>query len=74
MHTHMRESSRLWDYEVLEELGRGEYGQVFRVKNKKDSQIYALKKVNISSAHVSFLQYSKKKRSRLSAKSRLSNS
>ena len=52
MQSHMRENSRLWDYEVQEELGRGEYGQVFKVKNKKDGQIYALKKVNISSCHV----------------------
>lgn len=49
----MREGSRLWDYEVLEELGKGEYGQVFKVKNKKDGFFYALKKVNISSCHVS---------------------
>ena len=48
----MREGSRLWDYEVLEELGKGEYGQVFKVKNKKDGLFYALKNVNISSCHV----------------------
>ena len=48
----MKESSRLWDYEVLDELGKGEYGQVFKVQNKKDRQIYALKKVNIATCHV----------------------
>ena len=48
----MKDHSRLWDYEVLEELGRGEYGQVFKVHNKKDKSIYALKKVNIASCQV----------------------
>lgn len=60
----MREGSRLWDYEVLEELGKGEYGQVFKVKNKKDGMFYALKKVNISSCHVSHALPSKKKKSK----------
>ncbi len=55
MHRHMKESSRLWDYEVLDQLGRGEYGQVFKVKNKRNGQIYALKKVNISSCHVNLV-------------------
>lgn len=60
----MREGSRLWDYEVLEELGKGEYGQVFKVKNKKDGLFYALKKVNISSCHVRLPSSSKKKKSK----------
>lgn len=59
---------------MLEELGRGEYGQVFRVKNKKDQQIYALKKVNIASAHVPFSQPRKNKKYRPSEKSKHSNS
>ena len=49
----MKEQNRLWDYEVLKELGRGEYGQVYKVQSKKDNCIYALKKINLSSAHVS---------------------
>ena len=67
----MRENSRLWDYEVLEELGRGEYGQVFRVRNKKDNQIYALKKVNIASAHVLLCSSRKNKKFRPSGRSKL---
>ena len=47
----MHENSRLWDYQILKELGRGEYGQVFQVRSKKDEQEYALKKVNLSNAH-----------------------
>jgi hypothetical protein len=39
---------------VLDELGRGEYGQVFKVKSKKNGLIYALKKVNIAACHVKF--------------------
>ena len=53
MKRHMRENSRLWDYEVLSELGKGEYGTVFKVRCRKDGKLYALKKINISSAHVS---------------------
>ena len=48
----MHEQNRLWDYQVIKELGRGEYGQVFKVQSKKDNKIYALKKINLSSAHV----------------------
>ena len=70
----MRESSRLWDYEVLDELGRGEYGQVFKVKNTKDGQFYALKKVNIVSCHVHPFPFSKNKKYRPSEKSKPSNS
>lgn len=50
----MQQQNRLWDYQVLNELGRGEYGQVFKVQSKKDNKIYALKKINLSSAHVYF--------------------
>jgi serine/threonine protein kinase len=69
----MRDGSRLWDYEVFEELGKGEYGQVFKVKNKKDGQFYALKKVNISSCHVCHILLSKNKKSKHSEKSKHSN-
>jgi NIMA (never in mitosis gene a)-related kinase 1/4/5 len=36
------------DFEMIEELGRGAFGTVFRVKRKTDGQIYALKRVNIA--------------------------
>lgn len=48
----MHEQNRLWDYEVLKELGKGEYGQVYKIQSKKDQRIYALKKINLSSAQV----------------------
>jgi len=37
--------SCLKDFDVLNKLGEGAFGQVFRVKRKKDSKEYALKKV-----------------------------
>ena len=52
MKKYMQEQNRLWDYEVLKELGKGEYGQVFKIQSKKDHRIYALKKINLSSAQV----------------------
>lgn len=64
MRSQMRDGSRLWDYQVLEQLGKGEYGQVFKVKNKKDGQFYALKRVNIASCHVSPSLLSKKRKSK----------
>lgn len=35
----------LKDFEVLQELGKGAYGSVFKVKRIEDGEIYALKKV-----------------------------
>ena len=55
MKKHMQEQNRLWDYQIIKESGRGEYGQVFKVQSKKDNKIYALKKINLSSAHVNFI-------------------
>jgi hypothetical protein len=49
----------------LGELGSGQSGQVFKVKNKRDGIIYALKKVNVSSAHVLISIFSKNKSSKL---------
>lgn len=36
------------EYEVLEELGHGGFGTVYKVKNRVDSQLYALKKVKLN--------------------------
>lgn len=52
MRKHLQEQNRLWDYEVIRELGRGEYGTVFEVKSKKNGKIYAMKKINIAGRHV----------------------
>lgn len=37
--------SSLRDFEVLNKLGEGAFGQVFKVKRKVDGKEYALKKV-----------------------------
>lgn len=37
--------SCLKDFDVLNKLGEGAFGQVFKVKRKKDGKEYALKKV-----------------------------
>jgi len=34
------------DYEILQEIGRGGYGQVWKVRNKVDGHIYAMKRVS----------------------------
>lgn len=39
--------SSLKDFDVLNKLGEGAFGQVFKVKRKKDAKEYALKKVKI---------------------------
>ena len=36
----------LRDFDVLNKLGEGAFGQVFKVKRKADDNIYALKKVH----------------------------
>ena len=42
----MEKKSSISDFEVLNKLGEGAFGQVFKVKRKADGNIYALKKVN----------------------------
>ena len=32
-------------YEVLKELGRGSFGIVYKIKNKQDGKLYAMKRV-----------------------------
>jgi len=34
-------------FEILKRLGEGSYANVFKVKRKKDKEIYALKKVKL---------------------------
>lgn len=36
------------EYEVLEELGHGGFGTVYKVRNRVDSRLYALKKVKLN--------------------------
>jgi NIMA (never in mitosis gene a)-related kinase len=43
----MEITTTLKDFEVLNKLGEGAFGQVFKVKRKIDGQLYAMKKVPI---------------------------
>ncbi|XP_054164828.1 eIF-2-alpha kinase GCN2-like [Oppia nitens] len=48
--------SRLNEFEVLDELGKGGFGQVFKVKNILDGRCYALKKIHINSSNNSLYE------------------
>ena len=41
----MEKLSNLRDFDVVNKLGEGAFGQVFKVKRKADGKEYALKKV-----------------------------
>lgn len=43
----MEKQSTLRDFEILAKLGEGAFGQVYKVKRKEDSNVYAMKKVTI---------------------------
>lgn len=47
-----REDNRLWDYKIVEEIGRGQNGIVYKVFNNKQSIIQALKRVAINNMTV----------------------
>ena len=34
-------------YEIIQEIGRGEFSIVYKVKSKEDNNIYCLKKINM---------------------------
>jgi len=38
----------IWNFEVLEELGKGAYSKVYKVQRITDRKIYALKKVDLA--------------------------
>ncbi|EGR27158.1 protein kinase domain protein [Ichthyophthirius multifiliis] len=40
--------TQLKDFEIINTLGEGSYSQVYKVKRKSDSQIYAMKKVQMN--------------------------
>lgn len=47
-----KEHNRLWDFRIMEEIGRGETGIVYRVMNRKNNTIQALKKIPIGNMTV----------------------
>ena len=36
------------DYEISNKLGEGAYGKVYKVKSKLDSEVYVMKKIDLS--------------------------
>ena len=38
---------KLDDFEILRKLGKGAFGQVFKVCSKKNNKVYAMKQLNI---------------------------
>lgn len=49
--------NKLWDFKIMEEIGRGETGIVYRVRNRKTDTIQALKKIPIGNMTVSLHPY-----------------
>ena len=39
------------EFEILQEMGRGAFSTVYKIKSKKNDQIYCLKKLNIKKTH-----------------------
>jgi serine/threonine protein kinase len=46
------------DFEILQYLGHGNFSQVLKVRSKKNFEIYAMKKINITKI---FKKYKKRK-------------
>lgn len=44
----MQSQTSLKDFEVLNKLGEGSFGLVYKVKRKSDKIIYVMKQINIS--------------------------
>uniref|UniRef100_A0A7S3G4B8 non-specific serine/threonine protein kinase n=1 Tax=Palpitomonas bilix TaxID=652834 RepID=A0A7S3G4B8_9EUKA len=47
MQSQQQRPSRLSDFQVLRQVGKGSYGSVYQVERKSDKKIYALKKVKL---------------------------
>jgi predicted Ser/Thr protein kinase len=42
------------DFEVLEELGKGAHGVVFKVRSRKNNLLYVMKKINFNNLKQSY--------------------
>ncbi len=42
------------DFEVIEEIGKGAHGVVYKVISKKNKQIYVMKKINFNNLKAHF--------------------
>ena len=40
--------STLKDFEIMKQIGKGAFGTVYKVKRKRDGEVYAMKSINIS--------------------------
>ena len=49
LHDEWTVQSKLSDFDVLSELGRGAYGVVSKVRYRRDGRVYVLKEVNVAS-------------------------
>lgn len=42
------------DFEIIEELGKGAHGIVFKVKSKKNNMFYVMKRINFNNLKASY--------------------
>ena len=47
----INKNSRLSDFEVISKLGQGGFGEVYKVRNNLDQNLYALKKIKINTTN-----------------------
>ena len=53
------------DYEVLNSIGEGSFGKVYKIRNKKSSELFAMKEINKNSRFCKEEENQLKKKSRL---------
>ena len=61
------EKENIQDYKIIEKIGQGAFGSVFKVLNSKDNQVYALKQIILKEAKKEELEQLKKEADILSS-------